>query len=701
MDDGIELARAYVQIVPTTKGIRQKLKSSMGGDVEAAGEDSGNRFGEKFKGAVAAAAKVAAAGIGAAVAGVAAIAKNSVEGYAEYEQLVGGVETLFGAGGQSIEEYAESVGKSVNEASYEYYALMKAQDVVLGNASKAFETAGLSANEYMATVTGISASLIQSLGGDTAQAAGLADQAIIDMADNANKMGSSMESIQNAYQGFAKQNYTMLDNLKLGYGGTSKEMYRLLSDAAKLDEEFAKTANFSIDEKGQLTAGYADIVEAIHIVQTEMGITGTTAKEAASTIQGSKASMKAAWQNLTVGLADENQNMDALIQNFVDTAVTYLQGNLVPRIQTVLGGIARLVEGVAPIVEQQLPVLIQTLLPPLITAAGSLLTGIITALPTLLETLIAVLPTLMQQITDALLRALPLILNVGLQLIVTLANGIAENLPTLLPTIVGVVTNIVSMLIDNVGVLIDAAIEVMLALANGLITAIPMLIEKAPEIISKLALAIVDNLPKILETGLTIVISLAKAIIEAIPQLVLAEIEMLTTFINGLTERIKKLPEKGREMVESIKNGLMEKINAAKTWGKDLIENFIGGLKEKWEKLKESVSNIAGSIKSFLGFSEPKEGPLSNFHTYAPDMMELFAKGIKDNEYLITGQIEDSFNLEPVLSDRYRTPGELAQNRTSSNVFNIYAAEGMDARDIAEKVSMILAEEERKAAAWA
>ena len=218
--------------------------------------------------------------------------KEAVTGYAEYEQLIGGVETLFKDSAGVVEEYA----------------------------NQAFETAGLSANQYMSTVTSFSASLIQSLGGDTAQAAEMANMAITDMADNANKMGSSMESIENAYQGFAKQNYTMLDNLKLGYGGTQAEMYRLMSDAAELDAKFAETANFALDSSGHLTASYADMVQAIHIVQTEMGITGTTAKEADNTISGSIASLKAAWSNLVAGLGKDNADIEKMVDDLFTKA---------------------------------------------------------------------------------------------------------------------------------------------------------------------------------------------------------------------------------------------------------------------------------------------------------------------------------------------------------------------------------------------
>ena len=235
------------------------------------------------------------------------IGKQAVQNYADYEQLVGGVETLFKNSAGIVQEYADN----------------------------AFKTAGLSANEYMETVTSFSASLLQSLGGDTVKATQYADMAITDMSDNANKMGTAMSSIQTAYQGFAKQNYSMLDNLKLGYGGTQKEMYRLMSDAAKLNSTFANEAVFSLDEKGHLEAGYNDIVKAIHIIQTEMGITGTTALEASTTISGSINSMKSAWQNLLTGMANENVDTNVLVSNFVDSLKT-VADNLLPVIGTVI-----------------------------------------------------------------------------------------------------------------------------------------------------------------------------------------------------------------------------------------------------------------------------------------------------------------------------------------------------------------------------
>lgn len=337
----MELFRLLGTVAIDGSGAKRELEDVTGVAEKSHGKIS-NAF-EKIGSAAVKMGKVAAAGFLAVQTGIAAVAKEALEGYADFEQLVGGVETLFGAGGQSLEEYAATVGKTVDEVRDEYNGLMKAQQTVLKNADKAYKTAGLSANDYMETVTSFSASLIQSLNGDTEAAAEKANQAIVDMSDNANKMGSSMESIQNAYQGFAKQNYTMLDNLKLGYGGTQQEMFRLMQDAAELDATFAANAVFSLDSKGHLEASYADIVDAIHIVQTEMGITGTTAKEASSTIAGSVNSAKAAWHNLIAGLGKDGADLADLTNQFVNGVITAAE-NIIPRFVVIKDNIAKVAE---------------------------------------------------------------------------------------------------------------------------------------------------------------------------------------------------------------------------------------------------------------------------------------------------------------------------------------------------------------------
>ena len=330
MADGIELAKAYVQIVPSAEGIQGKITEALGGEPAAAGDTAGQSLGASLIGTL---KKVIAA------AGIGKIITEAINAGGALEQSIGGIETLFGAGGRSAEEYAASVGKSLEAVQGEYNSLLAAQQTVFDNAAQAYKTAGLSANDYMETATGFAASLLSSVSNDANAAAQLTDMAVRDMADNANKMGTSMQDIQNAYQGFAKQNYTMLDNLKLGYGGTQAEMQRLLQDAEKLSGVHYDLGNL------------ADMYSAIHVIQTEMDITGTTAKEAATTLTGSFASMKAAAENV---LADwsTGESLTEPLNALVETAQTFLVGNLLPMIGNVLAGIPELVYALVPAILQ-------------------------------------------------------------------------------------------------------------------------------------------------------------------------------------------------------------------------------------------------------------------------------------------------------------------------------------------------------------
>ena len=379
----------------------------------------------KFKNGLAAAAKVGAAAVSAAATGIAVLTKNALNNYAEYEQLVGGVDTLFKDSSAKVQEYA----------------------------ANAYKTAGLSANEYMDTVTSFSASLLQSLGGDTEAAADMANVAITDMSDNANKMGTDMASIQNAYQGFAKQNYTMLDNLKLGYGGTKEEMQRLIDDANALNAAQGKYTNYSIES-------YADIVSAIHDVQVEMGIYGTTADEASTTIQGSVSSMKAAWSNLLTGIADDNADFKTLIEQFVDSLVTVGE-NIIPRINIIIQGLTQLITEAS-----------QTIIP---------------------------------MAVQILLENLPSIVAAGMDLIIALVSGILDNIDMLIDCVLEMVDVIVDKLIDNLPKLIDGGIRLIAALANGLIRAIPNLVSKIPQIISSIVKGIISGIPAIFDVGKNIV----------------------------------------------------------------------------------------------------------------------------------------------------------------------------------------------------
>lgn len=368
-------------------GIKNQEANKAIDETTGKAEGAHGKIGKVFSGVgnlAVKAGKAIGVGLAAGAAAFSAVSVAAVKNYAEYEQLVGGVETLFGTGGKSLEEYAQSVGKSVEDASEEFNKLQSAQGAVMEHSRNSFKETGLSANAYMETITSFSASLIQSLGGDTQKAAEVGHKAVVDMSDNANKMGTNIQDIQNAYQGFAKQNYTMLDNLKLGFGGTKEEMQRLLKEAEKISG-----IHYNIDS-------FADVVEAIHVMQESMGIAGTTAKEAEKTISGSIGMMKAAWTDLLTGMADSDQDIAKLVNN-----VTYSFGrvldNIIPRIQEAL---PRVIEGLTQVLLQlsaYLPGLLQTILPALIDGATQLLGALFSILPMIFNILFN---TILPEVSD-------------------------------------------------------------------------------------------------------------------------------------------------------------------------------------------------------------------------------------------------------------------------------------------------------------
>ena len=466
----MNLLDLYVKITMDTSGYSKGLD-------EASGKASS--FASKLKSGLATAAKVGAAALTAAATGVAALTKASIDQYAQYEQLVGGVDTLFKTASDKVQQYA----------------------------ANAYKTAGMSANEYMNTVTSFSASLIKSLGGDTEKAAQKADQAITDMADNANKMGTSMEMIQNAYQGFAKQNYTMLDNLKLGYGGTKEEMQRLLKDAEKL-------SGIKYD-----ISSYADIVDAIHVVQTEMGITGTTAKEAASTISGSLSMAKAAWKNLLTGVGDDTADLGTLIDNLVDSVST-AAGNIVPRIGKILSGMGEVVAQLAPIIAQELPELISTMLPALVSAGAQLLVGLVTGLVTAIPDLVAAAPQIITSLVSAISANLPAILAAGQQLLTMFGSGIQSGVPQMVAQLPAAIDGFLGFITEQLPAVLDKGVEMLTELANGIIAGIPQLLEQLPLIFESFETFITVNLPVILDKGMDLLFNFVDGIIAGIPNMV-------------------------------------------------------------------------------------------------------------------------------------------------------------------------------------
>lgn len=608
------IAQAYVQILPTTEGIQSQLTEQLGGPADAAGREAGGSwtagFGGMLKtGAVAAAQYAANAAM--------EIGQQAFEGFAQYEQLSGGIETLFG----------------------------DSADAVMAHAREAFKTAGMDANSYMETVTGFSASLIQSTGRGAqqdldaledsldaqytatkrnledqydevkkywdnrikatknsaakeslraerdaelkdmkranedqlnllrqhnkevleqaeqanqasistpeslAKAAELADLAIRDMSDNVNKIGTDMQSVQNAYAGFSKGQFNMLDNLKIGYQGNDAEMERLLRDAERISG-----IHYDI-------SSYADIVQAIHVIQTELGIAGTTAKEASETIEGSTAAAQAAWSNLVTGLADENADIEGLVDDFVNSAVTAGE-NILPRIGVIMEG------------------------------AGTLIT---------------------------------------------------EGAKTLIPVLIDSLTENAPMLVEN-------GIELVSALIVGLIQATPQLLAAVPDIVLAIGQGLINSGPMIVQAGDQLMTELGAVILDYASDAVDWAGDLVTNFARSVMDHISTAVAPVTQMGDRIKDAFLSLTDRAKQWGRDLIQNFISGIRDRWNSLKETVSNTAQTVRNFIGFSEPEEGPLSDFHTFPRDMMQLFGEGIEQNEDLVTSPIKRVFDLRELIT---------------------------------------------------
>ena len=555
----------------------------------------------------------------AAASGVAFLTKSSLEQYAEYEQLVGGVDTLFKQSADIVQQYADN----------------------------AYKTAGMSANEYMDTVTSFSASLLQGLGGDTAKAAEVANQAITDMSDNANKMGTSMQMIQNAYQGFAKQNYTMLDNLKLGYGGTQEEMARLINDSGVLGDAFVATAN-NINE-----VSFDKIIEAIHVVQTNMGVTGTTAAEAASTIEGSVASAKSAWTNLITGIADENADLDTLIGNFVTSAET-VAGNVVPRITQILSGMGTAIEQLAPILAAEVPTLIASVLPSIVNGGAQLLVGLVTGLVSALPQLVAAVPGIIDTMITSISEALPQILNVGVQLLDQLTTGIETGLPDMVSRIPEIITQFLDYITEQLPTVLDKGAELLNNLVNGILVAIPDMTAALPEIITAFVQFITDNLPTIIESGINILLNLLSGIIGAIPDLVASIPQIISAITTGIARALPKIIQSGVSLLQKFIEGILSNIPALVAAlpqiisaivegigaliggivdvGKSIVEGIWKGIQEMagwiYDKVTGFFSGIVDGVKDFLGIHSPS--------TVFADMGKNMALGLGqgwDNEY--------------------------------------------------------------------
>lgn len=540
-------------------------------------------------------AKGGLAVIGGAVAGVATafgvMTKNALDSYASLEQNIGGIETLFKDSSQKV----------------------------IDSAKNAYKTAGLSANAYMETVTSFSASLLQSLGKDTEKAADYADRAIIDMSDNANKMGTSMEMIQNAYQGFAKQNYTMLDNLKLGYGGTASEMYRLLQDAANLNEEFASTAKFSMDSKGHLEANFADITEAIHIVQTEMGITGTTAKEASETISGSIASAKGAFDNFLNGTGSP----EALAESMVTAGKNVLKGlgEIVPRLLQTLPEVGKLIQ--ENLVNSLSGDSMQKIVEAGKNAVMSLIDGMLASVPTI----IPVALNFVKLIADTVITNVPTLIQKGYELLSNLVDGFVKAIPEALPKILDFVQGIGDKLAEAAPVMIQKGFELLQKLVEGIVTAVPILIARVPEIISTFANIINDNFPTILMKGVQLLGQLAMGLIQAIPTLI-ANIPKIIRAIVDTLMAFQWL-NLGRNIIKFLGDG----IGAMKDFVVKKGFEILTGLKNTMMNLPSTLANIGKSAMHGLG------NTISGLVSYVKTAALKIASGIESAILTLPGKM--------------------------------------------------------------
>lgn len=549
--------------------------------------------------------KLAVKGVAAAGVAIGTITKFAVSSYSEYEQLVGGVETLFGAQGMTLKEYAENVGQTVEQAKGKYNQLIQAQTEVMNNAKKAYQTAGMSANNYMNTITSFAAALKQSTANET-EAAKVANMAVIDMADNANKMGTNMEDIQNAYQGFSKQNYTMLDNLKLGYGGTKSEMERLLQEAEKLTGVHYDINNLS------------DVYNAIHEIQKNLGITGTTAKEAATTIDGAMKMTKASWDNLLTGLADPKQAVGPLISEFT-TSLGTLAKNVTPKIKEVFNALPNALIQITP----QLMNTIIDLAPSLILAAINLVAGLIGALPGILEPIFSELTDIFNKIPqflkgnanivdgflksidsgkpsiaakgiemitsliNAIVNSLPIIIQIGAKIIDSLGSSISSNMPSFLSRFLDILIQLSQMILTNLPILVGVGMKLIFSLVQGLMSSLPTLISKVPTIIANLANAFSNSMQTIFVWGIKIIAEIIKGLVMAIPSLI-ANIPKIIYAIFAVWNAINWW-NLGKGLISGIAKGIS-----------GMGGSLVNTAKNLFNSLKSHVSNIFNNIKNVI-----------------------------------------------------------------------------------------------------
>lgn len=583
-----ELAKAYVQIIPSAEGIQGRIRK----ELEPEADSAGSSFGEKMVGMIK--KVIATAAIGKALSA-------SISEGAALEQSLGGIETLF----------------------------KDSADKVKANAAKAYQTAGMSANDYMELTTSFSASLLSSLAGDTSKAADVADMAMVDMSDNANKMGTNMEDIKNAYQGFAKQNYTMLDNLKLGYGGTKSEMERLLADAQKISG-----VEYNIDN-------LSDVYSAIHVIQGQLDITGTTAKEAATTISGSFNQMKAAAKNV-MGEIALGMDVGPALNELANTIITFAVGNLLPAVWNVISALPSAIVTFVTALGPQLFAAVSGLIP-------QIASGITTGIPTLYQSAMQ----LMDQFNIGIQEQLPTLLQKGVDFISNIVNGILQNLPQVITMAGNVITYFVNTIISMLPTVLSAGARLLLRLVNGIINNLPQITQAAVTAIVRFVASIGQNLPQILQSGITIIAKLEAGLIRAIPNLVGQIPAIISAIVNAFTSQ--NWGSIGINIISGIASGLRSA--AHMLW--DAVKGVLGGFKE--------------NVLAFFGIHSP-----SRWGAYVGEMIDTgIANGLIGKTTLVSNAAAE---LQKSVKKPIGTSMDLAiSGKSSTDSQNSTIAEKLEA----------------------